>query len=140
MIDELRTLDTSPRSLRRFGVTVGAVLAAVGGVVMWRAGMDSGTARVLLAVGAVLLVGGAVAPRALRVPYLAWMALALALGFVMTRVLLTVVYFGIVTPIGLMLRIAGRDPVNRRPDPSVTSYWIEREPVDDPVDRLTRYY
>jgi hypothetical protein len=56
----------------------------------------------------------------------------------MTRVILTVMYYLVFTPIGLIMRALGRDPMNR----SLTgeSYWIERTVVDESPARLTKYY
>lgn len=137
MLAELRTLDTAPRALRRFGLLVGAVLLVLGAFAAWR---ETGAATGLLAAGGALVGLGALVPKILKWPYVVWMALALALGFVMTRVLLTIVYFVVVTPIGLILRISGRDPMHRRPDPSKNTYWIAKEPDGDVRERLERYY
>jgi hypothetical protein len=61
-------------------------------------------------------------PRALIWPNKAWLALAEALSFVTTRIILAVVFFGIVTPIGLVKRLFGWDPLQRRAAPA-GSYW-----------------
>ena len=141
MFAELRTLDTGPRALRRFGIVVGGILLAAGGVAGWRAGSAAEVAPAgLLAVGALLVVHGVLRPSALRIPYLVWMGIALVLGWVMTRLVLTAVYFLVVTPVGLIMRISGRDPMHRRPDPDLPTYWIPRSEDEDPRDRLTKYW
>lgn len=141
MLADLRALDTGRRALRQFGGVVGGVLVGIGGVVAWKSGSVAGAVPVvLLSTGGLLVLLGVAAPRVLRLPYLAWMALALALGFVMTRVVLTLVYLAVVTPIGLVMRALGHDPMHRRPDPSVDTYWIPRDSGEDPRERLTRYY
>jgi hypothetical protein len=138
---ELRSLDTGPRTLRRFGLAVGGVLFAAGAWFAWRSGTPAAPApAILLAVGSLLVISGSVAPSALRWPFLAWMGLALVLGAVMTRVILTLVYFLVVTPVGLVMRALGRDPMHRRADPDADTYWIRRDPDDDPRKRLTRYW
>ena len=55
-----------------------------------------------------------------------WMALAAGLGFVNSRVLLSLMYYLVVTPIGVVLRLAGHDPLHRR-GPQRESYWVPRE-------------
>jgi hypothetical protein len=72
--------------------------------------------------GALLVFFGLVFPRALVLPNKAWMALAEALSFVSTRIILAVVFFGIVTPIGFVKRLFGWDPLSRRA-PASESYW-----------------
>ena len=60
------------------------------------------------------MVSGLLVPRALVWPNRLWMGLAEALSFVMTRVILAIVFFALVTPIGLFRRLIGGDPLNRR--------------------------
>lgn len=76
----------------------------------------------LLAVGAALVLSGLIIPRALVWPNRLWMGLAEALSFVMTRVILAIVFFALVTPIGLLRRLVGGDPLSRRAGKS-DSYW-----------------
>jgi len=139
VFDEIRDLDTSPKALRSFGVLVGGVLLAIAAVVAWRNGWDLPTwARGVGGLGAVLVVLGLAVPRVLRVPYVGWMALAVGLGWVTSRVLLTVVFFGIVTPTGLVLRAFGKAPLARRPDPAAPTYWHARDAPDP--HRFERFY
>jgi hypothetical protein len=55
-----------------------------------------------------------------------WMRLAEALGYVNSRVVLSIVYWAVLTPLGLATRAAGRDPLDRR-KVRRTSYWVERQ-------------
>lgn len=138
---ELSALDTSPKALRSFGLVVGCVLLGIGGFLLWRSGGEPGSAvGVLGAAGGLLVAIGLASPRALRPLYLPWMALAIVLGFVMTRVLLTVVFVGVVTPIGLLMRLVGRDPMHRRPDPEAPTFWIRRDGEPRTKEHLERYY
>jgi hypothetical protein len=140
--EEVRLLDGSPQALRRFGLVVGGVLAGIGAVVLWRRGWALGAASGgLLGAGAALVVLGAAAPRVLRPVFRAWMTLAFALGFVMTRVILTLVFFLLVTPIGVLRRTLGTSPIRTRPDPTAPTYWLPRPPPEgDDRERLGRMY
>ena len=111
----------SYRAERDFGLAVGGVLAALGAWWVWR-GKFGGVAPVFLGVGAALIVAGLVYPRALVLPNRGWMALAGVLSFVMTRVVLALVYFLLVTPIGVVKRLTGWDPLGRRTRRG-ESYW-----------------
>lgn len=141
VLDEIHALDTSPRALRQFGVLVGGVFAAAAAWFGWRSGGAAWTLGVGGA-GAALVALGLAAPRMLRGPYRAWMALGVALGAVTSRVLLTAVFALVVTPIGLALRALGRTPLALRPDPAAETYWHARDDADAAPDpaRFERYY
>ena len=83
---------------------------------------DTLVARSLLGVGVVLVVSGVVLPSALVWANRGWMRLADAMSFVSTRVVLGLVFFAVLTPIGLIKRMAGWDPLGRRRAPQ-PSYW-----------------
>ena len=100
---------------------MGGVLLALGGWWLYR-GKYAALPGLLSAVGATLVLLGALLPKSLVVPNRLWMSLAEALGFVMTRVILGVVFFLFVTPIGLVRRLFGGDPLSRRAR-RAESYW-----------------
>lgn len=139
--EEVRALDTGRAALRRFGLAVGGVFLAIGAVVVWRSGWTLGPAATVLGgLGGALMALGLVAPPLLRPVYLGWMGLAFVLGFVMTRVILTVVFVGLVIPIGLVLRLVGKDLLDRRLDRGAASYWREKRYRDASPARLEKYY
>jgi len=138
---EIRALDTSRRALRSFGLVVGGVFAGIAAVIAWRNGWAlTPWAVVLGGPGLVLMTFGLVAPRVLRPVYKVWMGLAVVLGFVMTRVILTLVFVGLVIPIGLVLRLVGKDLLRLELDPAADSYWLPKEDADPAAERMTRYY
>jgi hypothetical protein len=107
---------------REFGFIVGGILAALGGLSLVRRG-PLGWNVALLAVGAVLVVLGAVAPRLLVVPNRLWMKLAELLGRIVSPIVLGIVYFLVITPIGVVRRLTGADPLQRRGGRR-PSYWL----------------
>lgn len=147
LLQELRNLDSSKKSLRSFGLVLGGVVTLVAGWLIWRSGslewsMD-GRLRpsVLLGiVGIGVLAISVVLPQSLRPLYYVWMAIAFILGAVMTRVILTIVFVLLIIPTGLIMKILGRDALNRRIDASKSSYWISREDMDRTPERLEKYY
>ena len=98
---------------RSFGLTVGGILAAFGCWWLYRRKFGP-LAPAFVVGGALLVLLGATAPRLLAVPYRLWMALAEGLSFVMTRVILLVVFALVITPIGVVRRLTGADPLRRR--------------------------
>lgn len=109
------------RSEREFGLVVGGVLAALNLWWLYRGKFPSAI-QVLLPLGLLLILLGLVYPRLLVWPSRAWMTLAEGLSFVTTRIILAFVFFGVITPIGLVKRAMGWDPLHRRAVPG-DSYW-----------------
>jgi len=69
----------------------------------------------------------------LRKPiFIAWMGAVFPIGWVLSHVLLAVVFYLVVFPIGLLMRLFRHDALGRRLDPDSTSYWIKRETHTDP--------
>ena len=67
-----------------------------------------------------------------RVIYVVMMAVTLPIGFVISLVLMAVFYFGLITPVGLVFRLIGRDAMQRRCDPQARTYWIPHEQTTKP--------
>jgi hypothetical protein len=111
----------SYRSEREFGLIVGGVFVLLSAWWMYRGKFT--TARdVVMALGATLVLFGVLFPRALVYPNKAWMLLAEGLSYVSTRVILAFVFFIVLTPIGLIKRAMGWDPLHRRSS-SRDTYW-----------------
>jgi hypothetical protein len=125
----------SPQQLRWFGLLLLVFCVAVGAVLGARLAstqLAAGLAGLGLAL-AVLYY----AVRPLRLPlYLAWMRATRPLGAAFSALLLGVIYFLVITPIGLAARLFGRDALARRFDPAATSYWSRRSPSADPARYL----
>ena len=106
---------------RNFGLVVGGVFVALSAWWLFR-GKFPLVAPYVLALGTTLVLLGLIWPRALVWPNRLWMGLAEVMSFVMTRVILAIVFFLLVTPIGLIRKLVGGDPLNRRANKS-DSYW-----------------
>jgi hypothetical protein len=116
-------LKEDPREWRKFAWAALAVLAIVA-MVLWRRGALS-LEGFLSVAGAVLLlaVGAALRPQSVRPVYRVAMTAGFYLGQVMGRLLLTLAFILVVTPLGVMLRIAGKDLLRLRRDRRSASYW-----------------
>ncbi len=125
------------KRLRKFGLTVGGIFTALAIVFVLRH-KHHVPFYVAATLGPTLLAGALVWPRALWPVERGWSALAHALGFVNTRLLLALVFFVVMAPIALVLRAVGKDPLERRRDRRRATYWRTREPPEP--DRLTRPY
>ena len=122
--DDLKQLKTDPRTMRKFGLVVGGVLLALGLLFLLR---HKAHWPYFAWPGAALMAFGAALPRALKQVYLAWMSVAVVLGFVMSKVILTLFFFLVMMPVGLFARLFGKDFLGLKLDRSARSYWIPRE-------------
>ncbi len=129
---------TSRRDLRNFGFTFASVSAIFFGILTWK-GRPSALYFALVAAGFAL--AGAVAPGLLRPFHGPWMKFAELLGVVNTRVLLAIFFFVGLTPISALMRMIGKDPMNRRfKGKGATSYWIAPPVHPDGVRHFDRQF
>jgi len=112
------------RTLTSFALIVGGAVLVIAAV-QWRRGAPQWVWVTLMAITATLLLAAAVAPSLLRPVYRGWMRLGEVLAWVNTRILLTLIFFLVVTPIGLLMRLFGRSPIATRKE---DSYWTDVEP------------
>lgn len=111
----------TPADGRRFGFTLGVAFIALGGLLVWR---GRAAAPVMFAVGVFLLAAALAVPTRLGPLQRAWMALGQAISKVTTPIFLGAVYFGAILPIGLLLRVLGRNPLSRHR--TAASCWVPR--------------
>lgn len=124
---EMKMISSSKKELREFGLTVGIVLALIGGWAAWK-GREH--AVYFLTAGGLLVALGLVFPRTLKPLQKPWMMMALVMGWVMSRVILTVLFYTVLTPIGLILRLTGKDLLDIKPGVSKDSYWRSHKQRD----------
>ena len=143
IFQEIKEIPAGPRDLRRFSLTVGAafvVLWAVFAFVLPYLLGKGGSLPILWQIGAVLAVVGGLAPPVVKPLFYAWMTMALALGFVMTRVLLTIFFFLVLTPVALVFRLIGRDALHRKLDRDAASYWIRKQYLIEDKTRFEKFF
>lgn len=121
---------------RSFGVSVGGVLIAVAAYFAWRGRADRAT--VLAGIGALLVILGLIAPRLLKYPSMAWWKMAMVLGHVNARVILTLAFLLLLTPMGLLWRLIGKDPLARQR--KNWSGWSPSPPRFRDPDHFNRMY
>ncbi|MCG8557737.1 MAG: SxtJ family membrane protein [Proteobacteria bacterium] len=112
----------SRRDLRVFGWMFPVFMGLVAGIVFWRFEAPR-VAMVLAGIGASVGLLYAVAPPLRRPIYLGWIYLTMPIGYTISWTLLTLIYLVVLTPVGLLLRLFGKDPMNRKFDPTAQSYW-----------------
>jgi hypothetical protein len=124
------------RELRRFGFVMTIPLLVIGILLVWR---GRASAPYFIGLAVLFLLAALVFPSGLRPVERAWMALARVLSIVMTYVILTLTFYLIITPVGLILRVFGKDLLQKKFESVKTSYWIPVEP-DGPCSRHDKPY
>ena len=76
-------------------------------------------------------------PPLFRAIYHFWIGFSVVLGYFVSRILLTIIFFLVMTPTGLIMRLTGKDPMDRKMDPAAETYWIKRTP--EPDTSIERY-
>ncbi|HEU4886793.1 MAG TPA: SxtJ family membrane protein [Thermoanaerobaculia bacterium] len=116
--------ELSRRTITSFALIVSGALLAIAAYQRWR-GAQPWVVIALVSIAAVLSLLSAVAPRSLHPVYRGWMRVGEVLGWINTRIILTLVFFLVVTPIGLLMRLFGRSPIATV---KRDSYWTDVEP------------
>ena len=112
------------KQLRSFGLIVGGIFAVIG---LWPAVFRADGPRLwALALAVVLVVPALVLPRSLTHVHRAWMAAGEVLGWINTRIILSVIFYGLVTPMGIVMRRFGHDPMRRRFEPEAATYRVPK--------------
>jgi len=123
MINEFKKIKATQKEMREFGLLVGFIFAALGALLIWKGREPGG---IFAGVGLVLMMLGGVVPRWLKPLYFAWMFLAILLGWVMSRVLLTVIFYTTVTPLAVLMRLKGKDLLDQKYPDSRDTFWRPR--------------
>jgi small-conductance mechanosensitive channel len=124
ILEEIRNIKETKKDLRNFGITVGIVLILIAGLLFWKQ-KDSFLYFGIL--GALLISAALVKPLILKPLNKAWMTLAILMGWIMTRVILTILFFIVLTPTAFIAKLFRKDFLDLKIDKSKSTYWVKRE-------------
>lgn len=127
--------EPSAPELRWFGLLLAVFLCLIGLLAWWRSG-STVTRNVLVGIGLVMAAVYYAVPQLRRTIFLVWMAAVYPIGWTVSHLMLAATFYLVLTPIGWAMRLAGRDPMQRRFDRESTSYWVEH----DPSTNSARYF
>jgi hypothetical protein len=124
------------KQLRSFGLTVGGIFAVIG---LWPVILRSDDPRWwALVLTGLLMLPALIFPGSLSWVYKQWMTLGHIMGWINTRIILGLIFYGLVTPIGFIRRWLGKDPMGKEIRADIDSYRIIRKPR--PATHLRRQY
>lgn len=128
IIEEIKNIKSDKKELRKFGVTVGIVLILISLLFLFV--WNNETVFTVLSIsGSVLIFFGILLPKVLFPVHKIWMAFAVVLGFIMTRIILSILFYIIVTLVGMIAKIFRKDFLDKRIDKNKKSYWHQRETI-----------
>ena len=123
--EEIYNLDLSKKSVRKFGLLVGVVLILIAAWMFLKHRFEN-TRLLLSAIGILLILLGVLIPSLLKGVYRFWMGIAFAIGWIVSRILLIILFYIIITPTGLLLRLFGKDLLDIKSKNKRESYWISK--------------
>lgn len=122
--EELKHIDTSEKAVKKTGITVGIVLVAISFILWW---LGKNSFVYFSAIGGIFIILSYIAIPLLKPFHKLWIGLSLVLGFVMSRVILTILFYLVVTPIGLLAKLVGKKFMPLGFDKNKKTYWEKRE-------------
>ena len=127
MIEEIRNIPNSNKDIKSFGIAIGIILFVVTGLLMH---FGKEYYHLVAIIASIFIVLGFTLPPLLKPIYFVWMIFAAILGWIMTRVVLSFIFYLIITPIGLFTRLIGEDflALKRR---KTDSYWNDRNSLEE---------
>lgn len=122
--------------IRKFGIVIGIILLIIGVILLWKRNIYY---PILMIMGIFLFVGGLSIPIILKPIYIIWMIFATIMGWLMTRFILSLLFYGLITPISLIARLMGKKFIYLRWDKINNSYWNYRSNKVQNVDYEKQY-
>jgi len=120
MFEEIKNIKSEKSNFRNFGITVGIILLIISGFLYWK---EKESVQIFLTIGITFLLTAVAIPVILKPVYWIWMIFAVILGWFMTHVILSLLFYVVFTSIGLTLRFFGKQFLELRWDKSKDSYW-----------------
>lgn len=130
-------INTAPKELRKFGILFTVVFLALAAFAGYK---GNGAWPWLIGAAGFFLITGLFVHGLLRPVYIGWMKFAFLLGWVNTRLILGIFFYLILTPVGLIMRLIGRDALQRKLDRKATTYWIKRPPAEFKQERYRQLF
>ena len=127
ILEEIKNIKSTKPELKKFGLTIGIVLILIGVALLYF--QKSGSVY-FLAGGAVTILVGITSPIILLPFQKIWMTLAVVLGYIMTRVILALLFYVIFTPMRLIAALFGKKFMDLRFKKDVETYWNKRQTTD----------
>jgi hypothetical protein len=128
---------TNPREIRKFGIIGSIFFGTLFAVALWR---DKALAAYFFGFLSFLAIGFILMPWRLRHVYATWLKIANVIGFTVTILILTILFYFVISPTALIKRILGGRPLPLKPDDKVSTYWVTRPEPAQPQERFQKRF
>ena len=135
--DLTREQSVEASSDRAFGLVFAAVFLLIAGWPLWYGQAVRGWS---VGAAAAFALAALLKPSLLARPNRLWMRLGLVLAKIVSPLALGLLFYAVLAPFGLLVRLTGKDPLRLRRDPAASSYWIARKPPGPPPDSMTNQF
>ncbi len=125
---------------RAFGLTVGGILLTIAAVRLWLFDAGQTSTIALAAPGTLLVLCAFIAPKFLAPFNAIWTKFGLLLAMVVNPIIMAIMYFVLFVPIGLGMKVFGRDALRQRPQPDAETFWIKRDPAGPEPKTMTNQF
>ncbi|MFQ5601694.1 MAG: SxtJ family membrane protein [bacterium] len=139
IFEEINKLQQDKKALRKFGLTMAPAFFVLG-LLIFFLGSKPEKAFWLWGIAVIFLTSGLIAPKILKGIYKIWMGLALLIGWVMSRVILSLLYYLAITPIAFFMRLIGKDLLDQKIDKNISSYWTVRENQEINIQKYEKLF
>ncbi len=123
MLKELKTIKTNNKKIKDFGISIGIILFIISGALYFS---ENQLFQIICYIASLFLFLGLIIPLFLKPIYLAWMGFSIILGWIMTRLILSILFYFILTPIGLITKLLNEDFLALKKT-NAKSYWNNRD-------------
>ena len=137
IIEEIKDIKSEKKELRQFGMTMGIAFALLAGLFLWR---EKDYYFYLLILSLMFFFTGLTLPLILTPLHKIWMTLAILMGWFATRLIMILLFYLVVTPIGLLTRLCGKDFLDTKFKKNVNSYWIPRKEIKSERSNYERQF
>lgn len=134
MINEIKNISSTQKELRDFGLLVGGVFLVLGIFIL-----KNVTSHAAI-IGFTLVTVGLIKPKLLKYIYICWMTIALMMGWVVTRIILLVVFLLVMIPLKLVLQWKGERLLDTKINKRAKTYWLRRQASTDYVSILDKQF
>ena len=134
---EMNLNSTSPREIRKFGIIGSIFFGTLFAVALWR---DKTLAAYFFGFLSSLSFGFIIMPWRLRHVYAAWLKIANFIGLTVTILILTILFYFVISPAALIKKILGGRPLPLKPDDKLSTYWVTRPEPTQPQERFPKRF
>jgi len=121
--EELKQIKSTPEELRKFGLTIGGLLTVIGIIMIV---LHAKNKFIFSGLGFLFIFLGLTLPKALKWIYKLWMGFSVVLGFFSTRIILSLLFYFVLTPINFLHKFTGKKFLDLKIDKSAATYWHKR--------------